>query len=89
MPEEKPKGEIIMMGKRERVVGWKGQLYVAIIKDRSGNEAEYKVVCDSTDEADLNDLPPTKVFKNKMEAFNYAMEMERSKKSWKYGVGKE
>lgn len=89
MPDEKPKGEIIMMGKRERVAGWKGELYVAIIKDRSGKEIEYKVVCDSTDEGDLKDLPSTKTFKNKMEAFNYAMEMERSKKTWKYGASKE
>ncbi len=89
MPDDKGKAEIIMMGKREKVPGWKGQLYVAIVKDRSGKENQYKVVCDSTEEGDLNDLPETKIFKDKMEAFSYAMEMERSKGKWKYGAGKQ
>ena len=88
MSGEKGKSEIIMMGKREKVIGWKGQLYVAIIKDHSGKEIQYQVVCDSTEEADVKDLPETKIFKNKMEAFSYAMEMERSKGKWKYGAGK-
>jgi len=88
MPEGKGKSEIIMMGKQEKVIGWKGRLYVAIVKDREGKEVLYKVVCDSTDEQDLKDLPETKIFKNKMEALSYAMEMERSKGKWKYGTGK-
>jgi len=88
MPEGTGKSEIIMMGKREKVIGWKGQLYVAIIKDHEAKEVKYKVVCDSTDEGDLEDLPETKIFSDKMEALNYAMEMERGKKSWKSGVEK-
>lgn len=88
MPADKEKAEIIMMGKRENVPGWKGQLYVAIIKDRSEKDVKYKVVCDSTDEADIGFLPETKIFKDKMEAFSYAMEMERSKAKWKSGGAK-
>ncbi len=88
MPEGTGKSEIIMMGKREKVVGWKGELYVAIIKDRGAKEVNYKVVCDSTEEGDLKDLPETKIFANKMEALSYAMEMERTKKSWKSGAEK-
>ncbi len=83
VPGAELKSEIIMMGKREKVIGWKGQLYVAIVKEIDGIQQSFKVVCDSTDEGDVKDLPETKVFKDKMEALSYAMEMERNKKNWK------
>ena len=83
MPEEKSTGEIIMMGKKERVPGWKGELFVAIIKVKEGNQIKYQVLCDSTSSEDVNNLPKSKVFTDKMEAFNYGMEMERNKAKWR------
>ena len=82
MPQE-PKGEIIMMGKKEKVAGWNGELFVAVVKVRKGGEVEYQVICDSTDSRDLENLPEVKTFQDKMEAFNYAMELERNKNAWK------
>jgi len=84
MPEA-PKGEIIMMGKRERVPGWQGEIFVAVVKVREGSKVQYQVICDSTDSRDLDQLPEIKIFEDKMEAFNYAMEMERNKNQWKSG----
>jgi hypothetical protein len=83
MPDQGPQGEIIMMGKKEKVPGWKGQLFVAIVKLKDGNSLKFQVVCDSSDPADVEFLPETKSFENKMEALNNAMEMERSKAKWK------
>jgi len=83
MPEEKPQGEVIMMGKREKVPGWKGELFVEIVKLQDAKSVKYQVLCDSTNPGDLQDLPETKIFENKMEALSYAMEMERSKSKWK------
>ena len=84
MTEQKSTGEIIMMGKRERVSGWKGELFVAIIKLTEGKEIKYQVVCDSTASEDVDDLPKSQFFSDKMEAFNYGMEMERNKAKWRY-----
>ena len=84
MTEQKSTGEIIMMGKRERVPGWKGELFVAIIKLHEGKEIKYQVVCDSTENDDVKDLPKSKFFSDKMEAFNYGMEMERNKTKWRH-----
>jgi hypothetical protein len=83
MPDDKPSGEVIMMGKREKVPGWNGQLFVEIVKLRDAKTTKYQVLCDSTDSKDLEQLPGTKIFENKMEALNYAMEMERNKAKWK------
>jgi len=84
MPEQKDVGgEVIMMGKRERLGSWKGELFVEIVKLKGSKDVQYQVICDSTDSRDLTDLPETKTFQDKMEALNYAMEMERSKAKWK------
>jgi len=83
MPEDKPQGEVIMMGKREKVPGWKGELFVEMVKLQDAKGVKYQVLCDSTNPVDLQNLPATKIFEDKMEALNYAMEMERSKAKWK------
>ena len=83
MPDEKPQGEVIMMGKRERMPGWNGQIFVAIVKLKEGKSNKFEVLCDSTDAQDLEELPEVKIFENKMEALSYAMEMERNKAKWK------
>lgn len=83
MPDEKSQGEVIMMGKRERMPGWNGQIFVAIVKLHDGKDLKFEVLCDSTDTRDLEELPDIKIFENKMEALNYAMEMERNKAKWK------
>jgi hypothetical protein len=82
MPEE-AKYEVIMMGKHEKVVGWKGELWATIVKISDGKTIKYEVICDSSNSADLPDLPASKMYENKMEALSYAMEMERSKAKWK------
>ena len=83
MTEQKPQGEVIMMGKRERMPGWNGQIFVAIVKLQDGKSTKFEVLCDSTDAKDLDELPDIKLFENKMEALSYAMEMERNKPRWK------
>jgi len=82
MPEE-AKGEVIMMGKHEKVPGWKGELFVEIVKITDAKTIKYEVICDSSNSADLPDLPASKMYENKMEALSYAMEMERTKAKWK------
>jgi hypothetical protein len=83
MAEQKPQGEVIMMGKHERMPGWNGQIFVAIVKMSDGKTTKFEVLCDSTDAKDLDNLPELKIFENKMEALSYAMEMERNKPKWK------
>ena len=83
MPEQKPQGEVIMMGKRERMPGWNGLIFVAIVKLSGDKDTKFEVLCDSTDDKDLEELPDMKLFENKMEALSYAMEMERNKPKWK------
>lgn len=76
------KAEIVMMGAKEKVPNWNGELFVAVIKYKDDNVMKYDVIADSTDPRDSNDLPEVKTFNNKMEALNYALELERSKKNW-------
>jgi len=83
MSESKIQGEVIMMGKREKMPGWNGELFVEIVKLQDPKGTKYQVICDSTDSEDLPELPETKIYENKMEALGYAMEMERSKAKWK------
>lgn len=75
--------EIVMLGKREKVTGWRGELFVAIIRYGAKENAKYDVLPDSNSPADIDDLPEVKTFENLGEAMTYAMELERSKKKWK------
>jgi hypothetical protein len=84
MPEKPTeyKGEhakIIMMGVKQKVAGWKGELTVAVI--HYGDK--FDVVPDSTDASDQDDLPEIHTFEDRSKAVAHFMKLEQNKKNWK------
>lgn len=75
--------EIVMMGKREKVAGFRGELFVVVIRYGPKEKAKYDVVPDSTSPADVEDLPKEQTFDNLGQAMTHALEMDRSKVKWK------
>ena len=74
---------VIMMGTRQKVKGWMGELCVVVIQyGEKGNE-KCDVIPDSTDAADQDKLPDVKTFDDKNEALLYAIQMDRNKLEWK------
>lgn len=74
---------IIMIGNKQKAEGWKGELYVAVIQYGPKTELKYDVVPDSTDPADLDDLPEVKSFPSRDAAIAHFMKLERNKDKWK------
>ena len=77
------KGTLVMIGNKERVPGWRGELYVAVIQYGEKGEEKYDVIPDSTDPADVDDLPQTHTFTNRTEALAHFMKLEQNKSKWK------
>ena len=77
------KASIIMIGTKQKVAGWKGDLFVAVIQYGDKDSLSYDVVADSTDSTDLDDLPEVKTFNHRDEAIIHFMKLERNKDKWK------
>ena len=78
------KAQVIMVGKKETVRGWRGELCVVVVQYGPAKEdMRYDVVADTTDAADQDSLPEVKTFEDKNEALIYALELDRNKKNWK------
>jgi hypothetical protein len=77
------KGKLIMVGHKKEVPGWRGELYVAVIEYGQGVHTQYDVIPDSTDPADVDDLPETKTFSNRSKAISHFMNLENNKHHWK------
>jgi hypothetical protein len=75
--------EIVMMGKREKVSGFQGELFVVVVRYGHKDKAKYDVMPDSTNPADVDDLPKLQTFDNLGQAMTYALEMDRNKLKWK------
>jgi hypothetical protein len=75
--------QVIMMGNRQRIAGWRGELCVVVIKYGPRESERYDVVPDSTDAADQDRLPEVKTFDDKNEALMYALQMDRNKQDWR------
>lgn len=73
------KATLVMMGRKQKVAGWRGELFVAVI--HYGDL--YDVVPDSTDSADVDDLPEVKTFSDKSDAISHFMKLENNKVDWK------
>ena len=76
------KASIIMMGTKQEVPGWRGELYVAVIQ-YGEKDLKYDVVPDSSHPGDLDDLPEIKTFHDRGEAISHFMKLERNKNKWK------
>jgi len=93
MPEDKKakkkieyKGEnaeIVLMGKREKAPGFQGECFVIVIRYGPKDKAKYDVLPDSTNSADLDDLPKVQTFDNLGQAMTYALDMDHNKAKWK------
>jgi len=78
------KAKLLMVGTKETVAGWRGELYAAVIQyGGDGEKQSFDVVPDSTDEADLDDLPATETFDSQEQALSYFMKLEKNKDKWK------
>jgi len=75
--------DIVMMGKREKVSGFRGELFVVVIRYGPKGKAKYDVVPDSTSPADVDDLPKEQTFDNLSQAMTYALDLDRNKLKWK------
>ncbi len=76
-------GRLLMMGTQEKMKGWRGELYVALIQYGEKGEENYDVVTDSTNGADVPELPEVKTFDDKGKAMSYFMELDRNKDKWR------
>ena len=90
MPAEKKKieykglpAELVMMGKRSTVPGYRGELFVVIIRYGTKELPKYDILPDSTSPADLDDLPPVETFDSLSEAMTRALHMDKTKNTWK------
>jgi hypothetical protein len=90
MPGEKKKieykgetAEIVLMGKREKVAGYSGECFVIVIRYGAKDKAKYDVLPDSTNAADLDELPKVQTFDNLGQAMTYALDMDHNKGKWK------
>lgn len=77
------KAKILMMGTKQEVPDWRGELFVAMIQYGSKDEENYDVVPDSTDTADLDDLPEVKTFQSYNQAVQHFLKLENNKEKWK------
>lgn len=75
--------EIVMMGKREPVAGYRGEVFVVVIRYGPKDKAKYDVVPDSTSPADVDDLPKVQTFDSLSQAMAVALEMDHNKLKWK------
>jgi hypothetical protein len=73
------KAKLIMVGRKEKVNGWRGELYVALVQ----HEGKFQVVPDSTDGGDQDSLPEVKTFEDKKEAMAHFWKLEKNKRDWK------
>jgi hypothetical protein len=73
------RAKIIMMGHKQKVPGWRGELYVAVIQ----YGANFDVLPDSTEAADQADLPEVQTFTDRSQAIAHFMKLEQNKKQWK------
>jgi hypothetical protein len=76
------KGKVVMMGTRQRVSGWSGELCVVVVQYGDKNEEKFDVIPDSSDAADQDKLPEVKTFDAREEALHYALQMDRNKRDW-------
>ena len=77
------KAKLIMMGTKKQITGWRGELFVAVIQYGEEDDLKYDVVPDSTDPADVDDLPEIKTFDNQAAAVGHFMKLENNKDQWK------
>jgi hypothetical protein len=77
------RAKLLMMGTKETVSGWKGEIFVAAIQYGDEDNVQYDVIPDSTDPADLDALPELKTFDDKGQAISHFMKLENNKSKWK------
>jgi hypothetical protein len=78
------KATIIMMGTKQQVKGWQGEIYVAVIQyGEKDQKLNYDVVPDSTNAAEVDELPEVKTFDDRGQAIAHFMKLERNKDKWK------
>lgn len=74
---------VLMTGLKQKVAGWRGELFVAVIQYGPKESAKFDVVADSTDPADVDDLPEVKTFDDYSSAVAHFMKLEKNKDKWK------
>ncbi len=77
------KGKLLMVGTKENVPGWSGEIYVAVIQYGDKTNEKFDVVPDSTDPKDVDELPEVKTFPNRGQAISHFMNLEKNKDKWK------
>ena len=77
------KASILMMGTKQSVPQWDGELFVAVIQYGEKDAMKYDVVPDSTNPGDLDDLPEIQTFTDRGKAISHFMKLENNKDKWK------
>jgi hypothetical protein len=77
------KGKIMMIGVKKKAKNFRGELYVAVIQYGKKDQTQYDVVPDSTDSADVDDLPQVQTFTDRAKAIAHFMNLENNKDRWK------
>jgi len=74
---------LIMQGQKEKVPGWLGEIFLAVIQYGDKEHLLYDVIPDSTNAADVDDLPQVQTFNDRGQAIAHFMNLEHNKRRWK------
>ena len=77
------KATLMMRGTKEKLTGWLGEIFVAVIQYGPKDALQYDVIPDSTNPGDVDSLPEVKTFSDRGQALSHFMNLDRNKKKWK------
>lgn len=77
------KATLMMRGKPEKIPGWLGEIFVAVVQYGPKESLQYDVIPDSTHPGDVDSLPEVQTFSDRGMAISHFMNLDRNKNKWK------
>ena len=77
------KATLMMRGTTEKISGWLGEIFVAVVQYGEKEHLQYDVIPDSTHPGDVDSLPEVQTFADRGSAIAHFMNLDRNKRKWK------
>lgn len=77
------KATLLMRGKPEKIDGWRGEIFVAVVQYGEKETMKFDVIPDSTSPGDVDELPEVQTFSDRSAAIMHFMTLDRNKRKWK------
>ena len=77
------KATLLMRGTKEKITGWLGEIFVAVVQYGDKDKMMYDVIPDSTHPGDVDSLPQVQTFDDRGQALAHFMNLDHNKKKWK------